>query len=122
MSVDTINYAVNGRGLSKSPSFSPVSNPASAIRDTEVVETPPPSSSNQSEVALKAAVEKINQQLAAQQTNLTFSVDKDSGKVVVKIIDIETKKVLRQMPSEEILKINEALSNLKSGLLPAQQA
>lgn len=35
--------------------------------------------------------------------NLEFSIDKDTSKTVVKLIDAESKEVLRQFPSEEIL-------------------
>jgi len=39
------------------------------------------------------------------QTHLNFSKDESTGTTVVKIINSETDEIIRQIPSEEILKI-----------------
>ena len=52
---------------------------------------------------------------------LQFSLDKDSGKTVVKVMDTDTNEVIRQIPSEEVLAISKAVDKLK-GLLIKQQA
>jgi flagellar protein FlaG len=45
-------------------------------------------------------------------TELRLEVRKDSRDVVVKIVDPETRTVIRQIPSEEILSIRERMSEL----------
>lgn len=52
--------------------------------------------------------------------NLLFSIDDDSGRTIVKVVDNATKEVIRQIPSEEILSIAKALDRLK-GLLIKQE-
>ena len=58
-----------------------------------------------------------------QQTNssLEFSIDKESERLVVKVRDVETKEVIRQIPSEAILKMAQALGQVQ-GLLLQQKA
>lgn len=58
---------------------------------------------------LGTAVESINQFVNAQMRTLNFSVDETSGKAVVKVIDFETKDVIRQIPGEEVLKMASAI-------------
>lgn len=67
------------------------------------------------------AVENINKTIQAASQNLEFSVDQDSSQVIVKVIDQQTKQVLRQIPTEEILEIAKSLDKLQ-GLLIKQTA
>ncbi|OGO78873.1 MAG: hypothetical protein A2203_11640 [Chromatiales bacterium RIFOXYA1_FULL_46_5] len=65
---------------------------------------------------LGEAVENINQFVNSQGRTLNFSVDEDSGKPVVKVIDFETKEVIRQIPSEEVLTMAKAIKRLQEDL------
>ncbi len=67
------------------------------------------------------AVEAINKTIQAASQNLEFSVDKDTRDVIVKVIDQQTKQVLRQIPTEEALDIAKSLDKLQ-GLLIKQTA
>ena len=53
--------------------------------------------------------------------NLQFTVDEDTGIDVVKVVDTDTKEVIRQFPSEEILAIAKAIDQLQ-GLLVKDKA
>lgn len=56
------------------------------------------------------AVEKVNlSQLFGQSTELTFSYDPHTKKAVLRIVDRETKEVVRQLPSEELLQLAQDL-------------
>ena len=68
---------------------------------------------------LKDAVSKLNESPHGQ--SLEFSIDEDSKRTIVKVIDVDTKEVVRQMPSEEALRIAKSLDKA-SGLLIRQQA
>lgn len=65
---------------------------------------------------LGEAVESINQFVNAQMRTLNFSVDENSGRPVVKVIDFETKDVIRQIPGEEVLKMASAIKKLQDDL------
>lgn len=67
------------------------------------------------------AVGTINKTMKALSNSLEFSIDADSKRAVVKVIDPDTKEVIRQMPSAEALEIAKALDRLQ-GLLIRQQA
>jgi flagellar protein FlaG len=67
------------------------------------------------------AVQNINKSLSTLNPNLEFSVDTDSKRTVVKVIDQTTKEVIQQIPSKETLEIAKALDTVR-GLLIKQQA
>jgi flagellar protein FlaG len=72
-----------------------------------------------SKTELKNSVDAINRFLE-NNSEVHFSIDEDSGVSVVKVIDTETKEVLRQFPSEQSLEIGK---NLKTtGLLINSEA
>ncbi|MBK8386668.1 MAG: flagellar protein FlaG [Candidatus Accumulibacter sp.] len=70
---------------------------------------------------LEAATQSVRDFVEPINSNLEFSVDNDTGQLVVKIIDRATKEVIRQMPSEEMLAIAKALDSIK-GLFVKQTA
>ncbi len=70
---------------------------------------------------LSRAVDITNKFMLALSQNLQFSIDKDTSKVVVKLVDNSTKEVIRQMPSEEMLSLAKALDKLQ-GLLIRDKA
>ncbi len=74
-----------------------------------------------SPTAVSEAVNAINAQVQRVSQNLKFFVDHDSGRVVVKVMDGETDKVIRQIPSEEAVAISDALDKLQ-GIIIQQKA
>jgi flagellar protein FlaG len=88
-----------------------------------VTEQAPPSTSKAkpSEEQLKTAVSAANEFIKPFNGNLQFSIDKDTGTTVVKVIDIATKEVIKQFPSEEMLSLAKGLDQL-TGLLVKQKA
>lgn len=71
--------------------------------------------------ALEEAVKQVNDFLKPINDSIQFNVDEDTGKTIVKVIDLTTKEVIRQFPSEEMLSIAKAIDKMK-GLLVHQQA
>lgn len=67
------------------------------------------------------AMQEMKKALTPVARNLQFSVDDETGRTVVKIVDSTTQEVIRQMPSEELLAITRALDKF-SGLLLKQKA
>lgn len=94
---------------------------------TVVKANPPP----QSEAVAKApsanqlqrAVDNINQLFRQSNTNLEFSVDDESQKTVVKMLDSSTGELIYQYPSKVAIAISNALdSEMKTGVLLSQKA
>ncbi|BDV44416.1 flagellar protein FlaG [Geotalea uraniireducens] len=88
---------------------------------SESVSTQAQKSSQNNEERLKEAAEKINDFIASITTDLRFTIDKDTDRVVVKVISHKTGEVIRQIPSEETLKLAKALDSLK-GLIIQEKA
>jgi len=75
-----------------------------------------------SETEVREAASKINKVLRSLlSSNLEFSVDQDSGRTIVRVVDVESKTVIRQIPNEEALAIAQSLGN-QQGLLIRQKA
>ncbi|MFL9710254.1 flagellar protein FlaG [Methylobacillus pratensis] len=74
-----------------------------------------------SDADVQSAVEQINEFISPIMQSIQFSTDADSGRVVVKVVDSETQKVLRQIPNEEVLAISKTLDKLQ-GLIIRQTA
>ena len=70
----------------------------------QVAKSTPPSQQE-----LSVAVAELNSQLQSVERNLQFSIDDASGQTVVKVVDSETQELIRQIPSEELLRISERL-------------
>lgn len=62
---------------------------------------------------VKAAVESVNRSLSSRSAQVQFAFDSDSGRVLVKLIDVETSKVLRQVPNEEMLRIAKNIDRMR---------
>lgn len=52
-----------------------------------------------------SALEDINSQMKAWQTQLQFSIDPDLDEVVVSLVDSESGDVIRTIPSDVVLRI-----------------
>jgi flagellar protein FlaG len=73
------------------------------------------------EEKLKEAAQKINEFVESISHDLQFTVDKDTNRMVVKVVERKSGEVIRQIPSEETLEIAKALDTLK-GLIIRKKA
>ena len=62
---------------------------------------------------LQKAVSEINDYVQNIQRSLQFTVDEESGKDVVTVLDTETEEIIRQYPSEEVLEFARQLAQQK---------
>lgn len=88
---------------------------------TQTISTIPESKPviDQNPVGIEEIRDAVNQIQHFTQTlapNLQFSIDEETGKTVVKIMDAQTQEVIRQFPSEEAISIARALGKIE-GLL-----
>lgn len=70
---------------------------------------------------LTQAVAGINQVMQKLAPGLEFSVDQESNRTIVRVVDQQTKELIRQMPSAETLEIAKALDRVQ-GLLISLRA
>lgn len=92
--------------------------PATAATDATSPEaTSQPTSLEQ----VQQAMEDVRKAITPVAQDLLFSIDEDTGKTIVKVVDASTDEVIRQIPSEEIISIAKALDKLQ-GLLVQQKA
>ncbi|WP_193496360.1 flagellar protein FlaG [Nitrincola alkalisediminis] len=61
---------------------------------------------------LEEAIDKLNDMMRDGQRSLSFSVDDSAEKVVVRVVDVQTSEVIRQIPTEETLKFAEYLEGM----------
>ncbi len=120
MSLFTINsYATSAAAVT------PAVNPAPRNRAPTA---PTPSAAEEGVTELKAkskaeavkldnAVAAINEFLKPVASSLEFSIDKDSGRTVVQVIDTTTNDIIRQFPSKQALAISNELSKLQGMLV-----
>jgi flagellar protein FlaG len=71
-------------------------------------------SSVQRDLTIEDAVTQISDFVQANNRQLNFSIDEGSEKQVVKVTDADSGEVIRQIPSEEVLRLSERLKNLQS--------
>ena len=80
-----------------------------------------PSNVSQSSQPTQEVVAKTAQQLesfvASMGRDLSFSVDSTTGYHVVRVTNPQTGEVVRQLPSEELLKIAQTMEQTSSGLV-----
>ncbi len=70
---------------------------------------------------VEAAVRRLSDYVQNHQRDLKFSVDQATGRTVIKVIDAETKEVIRQIPPERVLNLVQRLESM-DGLILEEQA
>ena len=111
--VDSVDLAA----VRQAPTPAPITPALRAAQDNPVF--PPAQPVTQEAVA--AAVQSANAYVQSVSSSLQFSLDQDSGRTVVKMVDTETAEVLRQFPSEEMLAISKSIDRMQ-GLLINREA
>jgi len=91
--------SVSGKGLP--PSVSKDQSNAS-IQSINTVEA--------SAEKVSAAVAQMNEYIQSTQRDLRFSIDRESGETIVKVLDRQTQEVIRQIPDDVFLKLAQNLS------------
>lgn len=122
MGPTTSNLALQGNTASTTarastrpePQPRPASEPVAAEQEQTV-------SASEAAESVRRAVEQANDALRQNAVGVEFSLDQGSGRVIVRVVDSETKETLRQIPSEQMLAISRAIDDLR-GLLIKQEA
>ena len=67
-----------------------------------------------------AAVTEMQDYVDAAGRNIHFQLDDDSGRMIVRVTEASSGDVIRQMPSEEALRLAENLAEIRSVLFRAE--
>lgn len=87
--------------------------PAGSTSQVQKPEAPSPAD-------LQQALKEVQTAINGVANDLRFSIDEDTGRTLIKIVDRETDEVIKQIPSEELLRIAKALDKFQ-GLLVKQE-
>lgn len=71
---------------------------------------------------LQRLINSMNKAIQQNNSNLEFSMDSESQRILVKLIDTSTGDVIRQIPSEEVLAIAESIKQMQQGLFLNKKA
>lgn len=93
----------------------------SGLKVVAKTEEIPPAAVELDKATLTGAVKKLNEYVAPALQTIQFSIDQESERIVVKVVDTATQKVLRQIPNEEVMAITKTLDKLQ-GLVIRQTA
>lgn len=102
------------------PQRAPASNSSGDVRAVEEAATGKANRETQRQ-QVEQAVRQVNDFVHPINDSIEFSLDSETNKVIVKVIDVATKEVIKQFPSEEMLAIAKALDRLQ-GLLISNKA
>lgn len=98
-------------------------NTGNAEKASQVSLRPPPEAKAEGPKAelsmseMTEVLQRANKAMIKSGSDLKFSMDLENGKPVVQIIDRETDKVLRQIPSVEMLALSKALEKMQGVLM-----
>ena len=113
-----IQEAANAQGaaqLSDTPNKTSIQRNETAA-DGEIL-PPAPAGRVEDASQVESAVSQISEFVQNLQRDLQFSVDEDSGRIVIKVIDSETNEVIRQIPPEDALRLARDLGSAGSLIL-----
>lgn len=72
---------------------------------------------------IQSAVDNMNKVMKQNDSGLEFSIDNDTKRTVVKLVELKTGDVIRQYPSEDMLSIARAMDQMQQhGVLVNQKA
>jgi flagellar protein FlaG len=87
---------------------------AKAAADAKAREAAKPSAEQ-----IHGSLQEINKVLTGFSISVQFKLDPDYKELIIKVVDQDSGKVIRQIPTEEVVRISKAMDNLK-GLLFSQ--
>ncbi len=82
----------------------------SPVVDPRRAEDPSTSREEKPDDSIEGAVSDLNNLAQQMRRELQFSVEEESGELVVKVIDKETDEVVRQIPSEVLLELRKRMT------------
>lgn len=123
------NLYLNSAAVDQSTTSAATTAPSTAPQKTEdikesklsnVVSLPEEKSQEKKEPKTEKLVEALNDYMDMLQTTLGFSIDDNDHDVIITVKNRETDEIVRQIPSEELVQIQEKMEEL-TGLILNQK-
>lgn len=92
---------------------------AAAAQTTEIRKAEP-ATGEADPAELKQRVDELNAAMKVHASSIEFSIDEDSGRTIVKVVDTDNDTVLRQYPSKELLAISKEIDKFKGMFVKTQ--
>ena len=89
---------------------------------TELAAAPVSVQPAQAADAARQVERQINEFLKSSSTSVEIGFDEPTNRFIVRIVEGDTKQVIRQIPSREIIAISRSLNQVTAGLLLTQKA
>lgn len=105
-SINGVAFVLPSEGVRAFPASTPGAAPVALAAEA-----------NEVPIDLEAALDDLATRAAESGAQLDFRIDRDSGRVIVSIVDRSDGTVLRQMPSEEALRIARSLARAEPHLI-----
>lgn len=118
MDIGTINSALNsaqGARQLQNPESAALRKAEQATTEPSLAKVPEPTREK-----VESAVNRIQEAMDTVKRNVNFSLEDDSGRIVVKVTDASSGEVIRQMPSEEALRLAENLEQVRNLMFSAE--
>ena len=110
-----LNQELSGSAVGRVPKGQEVAGPQSVAgsRGTSPAGTDPDRAKQgaMDENGLEGTVSELNALAQRMRRELQFTIEKDSGEMIVKVIDTETDEVIRQIPPEAVLELRKRLDD-----------
>ena len=95
---------------------------ATSVTPSNVASSAPARAASHPETAsanavLEQDVEQLSEAVQSIRRELNFTIDKETGDTIIKVIDSETKQVIRKIPPQEMLSLLERLGKTGAGLM-----
>ena len=126
MEIRTINQAMLQSGTRPMADGGQILQPVRKAEQVTVEAVTQPSRSEASSAGPDAPPREVMARIAeslellSKSSNLQFAVDDELGRVVIKVIDAETKEVIKQFPSEDALELAKSLVTMSGSLMKAK--
>jgi flagellar protein FlaG len=118
MLIQNISGAASAAGFASDGGPTPVAAPQTQVSPPQVAAK----TAQPTDAQLKSAVDSINHAMKQNNSNVEFTIDKDTQRTVIKVVDSGTGAILRQFPTEEILAVSRMIAEAQRGALVKQKA
>jgi len=127
MLIQNIGSAALANGFTSDSGPVPVSTPKTQAAPVDLPHVAIKTTANQQSAQptpaqLKNTVDNINLAMKQNNSNVQFSIDKDTNQTVIKVVDSQTGQLITQFPSKEALAVSLMIGESQHGALVQQKA
>lgn len=108
-SIRALSYALSSRQAAK-PESAKLPEVGGEVLPSRGKNLPPQIDAS---VEIRDAVSRINKIVQNVQRDISFNMDEDSGRTIIRVIDSGSGELIRQIPSEEVLAIATLLRDVQ---------